>query len=36
MGTFENEHRVLVCDVAIHRVREAVQFTSTPRTRHAG
>lgn len=24
MCTFENEHRVLVCDVAIHRVREAV------------
>jgi hypothetical protein len=24
MCTFENEHRVLVCDVAIHQVREAV------------
>lgn len=24
MCTFENEHRVLVCDVAIARVREAV------------
>lgn len=38
MCTFENEHRVLVCDVAIHRVREAaslafgdaVQFTPAP------
>lgn len=24
MCTFENEYRVLVCDVAIHQVREAV------------
>lgn len=24
MCTFENEHRVLVCDVAIARVREAI------------
>ena len=24
MCTFENEHRVLVCDIAIHQVREAV------------
>ena len=23
MCTFENEHSVLVCDIAIHRVREA-------------
>lgn len=38
MCTFENEHSVLVCDVAIHQVREAtrrafgeaVQFTSAP------
>ena len=38
MCTFENERRVLVCDVAIHRVREAVsaafgdgvQFTPAP------
>ncbi len=38
MCTFENEHRVLVCDLAIHRVREAasrafgdaVQFTPVP------
>jgi hypothetical protein len=38
MCTFENERRVLVCDVAIHRVREAVstafgdgvQFTLAP------
>jgi hypothetical protein len=37
MCTFENDHRVLVCDIAIHRVREAtsrafgdaVQFTPT-------
>lgn len=27
MCTFENEHRVLVCDVAIHWVREAVSAT---------
>ena len=38
MCTFENDHRVLVCDLAIHRVREAasrafgdaVQFTPVP------
>lgn len=38
MCTFENDHRVLVCDVAIHQVREAtsrafgdmVQFTPAP------
>jgi len=38
MCTFENEHCVLVCDVAIYRVREAVsaafgdavQFTPAP------
>ncbi len=24
MCTFENEHRVLVCDIVIHQVREAV------------
>jgi len=38
MCTFENEHSVLVCDIAIHQVREAVgtafgdavQFTPTP------
>ncbi len=38
MCTFENEHRVLVCDLAIHQVREAtsrafgdaVQFTPAP------
>jgi len=38
MCTFENDHRVLVCDVAIHQVREAisavfgdaVQFTPVP------
>jgi hypothetical protein len=37
MCTFEHDHRVLVCDLAIHRVREAtsrafgdaVQFTPT-------
>jgi hypothetical protein len=38
MCTFENDHRVLVCDLAIHQVREAasrafgdaVQFTPAP------
>lgn len=38
MCTFENEHSVLVCDIAIHQVREAVgttfgdavQFTPVP------
>jgi hypothetical protein len=38
MCTFESEHRVLVCDIAIHQVREAtsrafgdtVQFTPAP------
>lgn len=38
MCTFENEHSVLVCDLAIHQVREAVstafgdavQFTPAP------
>ena len=38
MCTFENDHRVLVCDVALHQVREAVstafgdavQFTPIP------
>jgi hypothetical protein len=34
MCTFENDHRVLVCDVAIHQVRGAfgdvVQFTPAP------
>lgn len=38
MCTFENEHSVLVCDIAIHQVREAVstafgdavQFTPAP------
>jgi hypothetical protein len=38
MCTFENDHRVLVCDLAIHRVRkavsaafgDAVQFTPVP------
>jgi len=38
MCTVENHHRILVCDVAIHRVREAasrafgdaVQFTPIP------
>lgn len=38
MCTFENEHSVLVCDTAIHQVREAVgaafgdaiQFTPAP------
>ncbi len=24
MCTFENDHRVLICDLAIHQVREAV------------
>ncbi len=27
MCTFENEHSVLVCDIAIHQVREAVSTT---------
>jgi len=38
MCTFENDHSVIVCDAAIHHVREvtsrafgkAVQFTSAP------
>ncbi len=38
MCTFENDHRVLICDLAIHQVREAVsaafgeavQFTPVP------
>ena len=38
MCTFENEHSILVCDLAIHQVREAVstafgdavQFTPAP------
>jgi hypothetical protein len=27
MCTYENERRILVCDIAIHRVREAVSAT---------